>query len=199
MIRLILFSMLLCLPVSSFGKTLGTVGKTYSFAEKDALTEIEDRAKQIDWTKKLAELKSKVVNFRPEIPHLPRVIADRVRMVDPTYTLDVDVPDPRDPSQILYPKGFTFNPLQYMKMPGCVVFVDAADRQQLAWLKKSALSKEATAKILLTGGDIGQMEKLLGRPVFFANNLLVEKFEIMAVPSVACQKGVSLEIHEILP
>ena len=197
MIRFVVFAMLLCAPVSSFAKTLDNIGKTYPFAEKDALSEIEEKARRVDWKKQMASLKEKMVNFRPAVPSLPKVIEDRLRQVDMTYTLNVDVPDPRDPSQILYPKGFSFNPLSYMTLPGCVVFVDPGDRQQLAWLKKSSFAKESMARILLTGGNVGRVEQTLGRPVFFADSILVERFQIMAVPSVACQKGVSLEIHEI--
>lgn len=199
MMKLVLALLLVCVPVAVSANNLGVVGKTYPFAEKDALAEVEERAKQVDWNKHLANLKKGLVKFRPETPELPRVIANRVRLVDPAYTLDVDVPDPRNPSQILYPRGFTFNPFQYMTMPGCVVFVDASDKKQLAWLQGSHFVKETGSRILLTGGDVGQMEKRFARSFFYADSILVERFEIMAVPSVACQKGVSLEIHEILP
>lgn len=199
MTRLVIVLMLLCAPALSSAKNLGIVGKTYPFAEHDALAEIEERARKVDWNKQLAGLKKRLVKFRPETPDLPRVVADRVRLVDPTYTLEVDVPDPRNPSQILYPKGFTFNPFQYMTMPGCVVFVDVGDKKQLAWLQKNKLVREGSTRVLLTGGDTGQMEEMFRRPFFYADDILVDRFGIMAVPSTACQKGASIEVHEFLP
>jgi conjugal transfer pilus assembly protein TraW len=197
--NLLILFLLVCIPATTSAINLGVVGKTYQFAERDALAEVEERAKQVDWSKQMANLKRGVVEFRPGVPELPRVIANRVRRVDPAYTLDVDVPDPRDPSRVLYPKGFSFNPFQYMTLPGCVVFVDPSDKKQLAWLKKSSFVKEATVRILLTGGDVGQMEQMFARPFYFTDSILVERFDIMAVPSAACQKGTFLEIHEILP
>jgi len=199
MIKIVLSAILLfCVPAWSYANVLGSVGKTFPFAERDALSEVEDKAKQVDWKKEMDSLKEKVVKRRPEIVKLPRTVADRVRRIDMSYTLDIDIPDPRDISRVLYPKGFSFNPLQYMTLPGCVVFADAGDRGQMAWLRKNAYVKESASKILLTGGDIGKTEQILSRPLFYADPALVERFEIMAVPSVACQKGVSLEIHEIL-
>lgn len=198
MIR-ILIVLTLMLPAVASAKSLGVVGKVYSFAEKDALAEIEARARAVDWSKQLALLKREVVRYRPAAPSLPKVVANRTRLVKPVYTLDVDVPDPRDVSRVLYPKGFTFNPFQYMALPGCVVFMSAADEKQVAWLKKSRFADDATARVLLTGGDIEKMEQYFYRQFFYADDTLVERFDILAVPSAACQKGVDLEIHEYLP
>ena len=199
MLKCLIMLLILSSPMISFGRNLGVVGKTYPFIEKDALSEIEDRAKQVDWAKHMANLEGKLVKFRPKMQELPRVVANRVRLVDTTYTLDVDVPDPRDPSRVLYPKGFTFNPFQYMSLPGCIVFVDASDKKQLSWLSKSPYPKEVMTRILLTGGDVGQMEEVYGRPFFYADNMLVDRLGVMAVPSAACQKGVQIEVQEFLP
>ncbi len=37
--------------ISAHAKDLGIAGATYPIAEKDALAEIEERAKQVDWEK----------------------------------------------------------------------------------------------------------------------------------------------------
>lgn len=190
---------ILSFATDSSAKNLGIVGKTFPFAEKDALTEIEDRAKQVDWKRNMVGLKENLQKFRPELIELPRVVANRIRIVDPTYTLEVDVPDPRDPSRVLYPKGFTFNPFQYMNLPGCIVFMNPLDKDQQIWLKNSLFLNDVTAKILLTDGDIGKMERTYGRPFFYADNILIDRLSVMAVPSAVCQKGVSIEIQEFLP
>jgi len=53
----------LLLGVSSVqAKVLGTFGMTYRISERDALTEIEERARQVDWHKVLD--KRKVENYQ---------------------------------------------------------------------------------------------------------------------------------------
>lgn len=199
MIKILTLMVALSVPAVATAKNLGVVGKTYPFAEKDALAEVEERVKQVDWDKQMANLKTGMVDFKPELVGLPKVIANRTRKIDPNYTLDVDVPDPRDPSRVLYPKGFQFNPFQFFTLPGCVVFFNADDKKQVSWFRKSSFSSDANATILLTGGDVAKMEEVLNRPVTYATSTLAERFDIMAVPSVACQKGAEVEVYEYLP
>jgi len=184
-------------PIAASPKCLGIAGKTYRFAEKDGLSEVEERARQVDWKKEMSGLRASAKAATTVQLSIPRAAENRARAVDMTYTLQEDMPNPQNPSLVLYPKGFSFNPLQYMTMPGCVVFVDVADKAQREWLKTSRYGKDSTATILLTGGDLGQMERTLGRPLFYADRILVDEFDIAVVPSIACQKGVSLEVQEI--
>ena len=185
------------LPVVAAADVIGTVGRTYPFAELDALSEITERAKQLDWKRIFAEAGKKGRSLRPAIPELPRAASTRKRQVEMSYTLDADVPDPKFPSRVLYPKGFTFNPLEYMAMPTCVVFVDVSDRNQREWLFSSRQGRDPMTPILLTGGDMDVIESRLKRPVYYADQLLLERFGIESVPAIACQKGVSLELEEI--
>jgi len=188
---------MLLAPSLTFAKDLGTVGKTYAFAERDALAEVQERVKHVDWKKQMDGLRASGRKIVKEQLDIPRATADRVKVVDATYTLETDVPDPRNPSRVLYPRGFSLTPLQYMTLPGCVVFVDGDDRSQRDWLKSSGYGADSTAMIILTGGDLPREEKSFQRPLYFADSALIERFGIAAVPSVACQKGESFEVQEI--
>ena len=177
---------------------IGSVGATYSFAEKDALSEIEARAKQIDWQAAFAHIKKQGMNFKPkDAKKLPKAERHLVRQVDMTYTLDVDIPDPKNPSRILYPRGFSFNPLQYATLPVQMVFIDTSDRRQMKWLKSSPLAADPLTVVALTGGDVEKTEKLIGRAVFFADSVLGDRFDIRVVPSIARQNGLIMEVEEI--
>jgi conjugal transfer pilus assembly protein TraW len=184
-------------PVLASAGVIGTVGQTYPFAERDALTEVQEAAKKVNWKKLLAAAKEQARHYRPSMLELRRATVARKRQVDMSYTLDVDVPDPRDPSRILYPKGYSFNPLHFMTMPACVVFINAGDRAQRDWLISSPYGHDLLTPILLTGGDVDGIERALKRPVYSADSLLLERFGIEVVPSVACQNGDSLEVEEI--
>ena len=47
---------------------------------------------------------------------------ERTFLVDMTYTLDRDIADEK--GNVVYPKGYTFNPLDYITYPGTLVILD---------------------------------------------------------------------------
>ena len=93
-------------------KNPGEVGRTWPIAEQDALTEIEAKARQVEWRKVLERKKVEAYQGPPDKGSLPRARRDRTVPVDLTYTTSIDVPDGK--GGILYPKGYTFNPLDYV-------------------------------------------------------------------------------------
>ncbi|MDD2900322.1 MAG: hypothetical protein PHI31_16630 [Desulfuromonadaceae bacterium] len=186
----------LVLGVSSVqAKELGTFGMTYRIAEQDALAEIEERAKQVDWHKVLD--KRKVENFQgpPDRVRLPRAKRNRSFPVDMTYTTEIDVPDGK--GGILYPKGYTFNPLDYVTYPKTLVVIDGTDPEQVKWFAASEYDKRLDVTLLLTGGSFGAVSKRISRPLFYADRKIVERFKLKAVPSVVRQKGRMMEVLEI--
>jgi len=182
--------------VSALAKDLGSFGKTYPVAEKDALTEIEDRAKQVDWSKVLD--KKKVENYQgpPDRGILPRAERERARQVDMTYTTEIDVPDGK--GGILYPKGYTFNPLDYIAYPKTIIVINGNDRSQVAWFKESEYSQRLDVTLLITEGAFGIISRQIDRTVSYANNKIISRFQLKAVPSIIRQKGRLMEVIEIV-
>lgn len=178
----------------SQAKVIGTVGQVYPIAERDALTEIEERAKEVNWRSILD--KEKPEDFRPSnLVQLPRAQHDRSFLVDMTYTLEFDVPDGR--GGILYPRGYRFNPLDYIPFNQTLVVLDGDDPEQLDWLKRSSLLSEPGSQILLTQGAFSRVGEQLGRAVFYADRRILERFNLAAVPSVISRKGRLMEVKEI--
>lgn len=175
-------------------KVLGTFGQVYAITEPDALAEIEERARSINWQSILD--KEKPEDFRPShLVQLPRAKRDRSFLVDMTYTLEFDVPDGQ--GGILYPRGYRFNPLEYVPFNQTLVILDGDDPEQLAWLKSSSLLSEPSSLILLTQGAFSRVGKQLGRTVFYADRRILERFNLAAVPSVVSRKGRLMEVKEI--
>lgn len=179
-------------------RDLGTLGATYQIHERDALEEIEERATQVDWGKVFDKEKNeqKIKNYRPkDLVAVKKAEQCRVRSVDITYTLDFDIPDGK--GNVLYPKGFTFYPLDYIAYPGTIVILDGTDREQVEWFKMSAYFKNSNSVLWITDGNYYNLATELGRAVFYANSQIVDRFNILAVPSVIVQKGNLLEVTEI--
>ncbi|MEM7828474.1 MAG: hypothetical protein QW561_03960 [Candidatus Aenigmatarchaeota archaeon] len=175
---------------------LGRYGKTYEIVERDALEEIEEKAKSVDWAKVVAPVRERIKDFKlPNIPlSLQDADRDRVFTVDMTYTLGFDITDGK--GNILYPRGYTFNPLDYISYPNTLVFIDGKKRSHIKWLKESGIMKSLSVRILITGGSYYELSKELKRPVFYATKRIVERFHIQRLPSVVKQKGKVMEVRE---
>ncbi|MDF1556552.1 MAG: hypothetical protein P1P84_26075, partial [Deferrisomatales bacterium] len=115
--------------------------------------------------------------------------------VDMTYTLEVDLPDGK--GGVLYPKGFTFNPLEYVFYPNVLVVLDGDDAEQMAWFQESALARDPRVRVLLSGGGWSEVGAQLRRPVFYLTAPIRQRFQLEAVPTVVWQAGKTMEAREI--
>ena len=176
---------------------LGNIGATYPVVERDALAEIEERAKAVDWGKAFdpKRTRERIQNYRPEgMEALPAAKKDRVFQVDVSYTLDFDIPDGR--GGILYPRGFSFNPLAYVFLPNVLVVIDGGNERQIEWFKASSYAKDHRVMLLLCGGSYTRVMEKLKRPAFYADARIVKRFQLKAVPAVIVQKGTVMEVRE---
>ncbi|GAA0458229.1 conjugal transfer protein TraW [Sphingomonas molluscorum] len=172
-----------------------TIGRTWPIAEPDALSEIEakvatlprDMSKAFGPRDKWSALKS--------APLAPAT-ADRTRTVVPFYTLDFDITLPG--GKTLYPKGFTFNPLTFVKLPQRLVVVHPRD---LAWALRTARQSDF---ILLTAlgqenGDPITLTEKTGRAIYILEERVKERLGLTVAPVVVAQAGQKLVLTEFGP
>ena len=191
-IAILVLTVVLCGSVQA--KDLGTVGKTYPIAERDSLAEIQEKARHIDLKHLYAQARPE--KYRPvDLKKLPRAVKARIYQVDMTYTLENDIPDGK--GGILYPRGYTFNPLDYVPFGKVLVLIDGDDRQQVEWFFKSQYRTDPKVMLLLTGGSYMPLQKSFGRPIFYATQPIIQRFGLSAVPSVVRAKGRQMEVQEI--
>jgi conjugal transfer pilus assembly protein TraW len=178
-------------------KDLGRYGTLYPIAEPDALVEMKAKAARVDWGKYLNRdrMARKIREYKPkELVKLPAARHDRTFLVDMSHTLNTDIPDGK--GGILYQKGYTFNPLDYVKLDRTLVIINGSDRRQVDWFRRSVWKKDINVMLLLTDGSYSTLGKRLKRPVFYADRMLVTRLKLQAVPSVAVQKGRMIEVTE---
>jgi conjugal transfer pilus assembly protein TraW len=202
-IRRILTAAFLCLLMASTApaRDLGTFGAVYDIVEKDALKELQEKAKSVDFSK--AVDKNAVVrrarDFTPEDVKETRMISparkSRTFLVDMTYTLERDIKDEK--GNVVYPAGYTFNPLNYVAYPRILVILNGRRPEQIGWFEKSSYAKDAQVTLLLTDGSYSELSASLKRPVFYASTRVIEVFRIQAVPSVVRQSGTYMEVTEV--
>lgn len=180
-------------------KHLDTIGRVFPVDEPDALAEIRDAANRMNRQATIGPeaARTKIQHFRPDTLHsLPPAKTDKVFQVDMIYTLGNDIPDGK--GGVLYPKGYTFNPLDYVNLTSVLVVIDAEDRWQVEWFKGSPYGSDYHTRLLLSGGDYYDLAEQLKRPVFYLMDDVAERLHLAAVPSVIRQNGRKLEVTEVL-
>ena len=171
---------------------LEPVGPTSVVIEIDLGDELRQRAVSVD----VKQLRSAQARYQPANLHaLPRATKDTTTMVDLTHTLEQDLVDAQ--GTILYPSGFTFNPLRYVSLSGALVVIDGSDPEQVAWFKGSPYGDNHRALLLLSGGLAATLRDELVRPVAYLTEDIAQRLQLQAVPSVVVEQDNQLVIREV--
>lgn len=182
-------ALMLGLSTARADAATSTIGRTWSIAEPDAMAEIEARvARAPDMA---AQFGSRASWSAMRGAALAPARANRVQTLVPFYTVEEEIrlPDGR----LLYPKGFTFNPLDYVSLPQRLVIVHPRD---LGW----ALAKARfTDFILLTAGDAIALSEKTGRPLFILEERVKERLGLTVAPVIVAQEGKKLVLTEYAP
>lgn len=175
-----------CFALSPLRSYSAVIGQVYDVVEPDALTEIEQKAGSVDWKKALDKPQDEWGAFTGvDVPYANET---KRRTYIPFYTAEFDVKD--STGRILYPKGFTFNPLAFATLPNRIVVIDPA---QETWLEGKI---RATDQIIFTHGNVVKARERLHVPIFILDEKTRQRLDIQAVPSIVEQKGQMLSIQE---
>jgi conjugal transfer pilus assembly protein TraU len=166
------------------------IGNTYPIVESDMFEDVEKAVASTDWKGVLKKNEDDWSAFGGV--KLPLATAHRNRRVIPWYTTDIEIKDPRN-GEILYPKGFTFNPLQYRSLPFRVLILAPGQED---WLKDNL---RATDVIAYTFGNVPKMtleHNLSSNQVFILNSPMVKEMRLEFVPSIVTQYKNAYQIEE---
>ena len=171
---------------------LEPVGPTSAVIETDLGEVLRQRAVRVD----VERLRSAQVHYQPaNLQALPRAEKDTTTRVDLTHTLEQDLVDAQ--GTILYPAGFTFNPLRHVSLTGALVVIDGSDPEQVAWFKGSPYGSNRRALLLLSGGLAAALRDELLRPVAYLTEDIARRLQLRAVPSIVVERDNQLEIREV--
>jgi conjugal transfer pilus assembly protein TraW len=190
-ILMLTLGLLLVFP--AYGKNLGTIGMTYPIVESDLVEEIKA---SIDYEKLAKVMEEHRQSYKAkDIYALPTVKRDRTFFVDMTYTLDHDIAN--ENGEIMYQRGFTWNPLDYVSLPSGLVVINSEDRKQVEWFEKSPYNRNRQIKLLISAGFAAPLIKQLDRPVFYLTKTIADRLQLAAAPCVITQNGKKMMVQEI--
>ena len=186
--KLFFIALFIASPLFAEVKAIHAPGQTYAISEIDALTEIEEKAKTAD-VKGFVEKKPRsswsAFNGFP----LPSANETQVRAFVPWYILEFDIKGKN--GEVIYPKGFTFNPLEHIKLPGRIVIFKLS---QAAKIKKYLKPGDT---LIADTGDVIEASNKLGSHIYILSDKLAKRLGVSVAPSFIEQKGSQLIIKEV--
>jgi len=181
-------------PAFGVVRNLGVAGETYQVVEPDVVVELKQQAVARNRIKDDAFLE-RIKNYQPaDLHQLPRTAEDRTFLVDMTYTLDRNLID--GDGKVIYPKGYTFNPLDYVSFPGGLMVIDGDDSSQVKWFEKTPYADNHRVRLLLSNGYAFKLIEQLKRPVFYLTDDIARRLQLSAAPSLVIQKDDELQVRE---
>ncbi|MBU0991719.1 MAG: hypothetical protein KJ737_04410 [Proteobacteria bacterium] len=179
-------------------KDLGVYGTSYPIIEQDGIEALDDLSKGVTIQDLISpeEVKRKIKDFRPETVSLPRCTEEREFLVGLSYSLEFDIPDQN--GNIIYPKGYAFNPLKYTTNPKTYIFIDGDDPDQVNWFTHSSYADSAGVILMITKGSYLELIEDLDRPVFYALKKITDRFQLEHVPSIVKQQGEYMHVKEVI-
>jgi len=176
-------------------KNLGVTGQTYPVVEPDLVAELQQKATTNPVQQEI--ILSQLHTYQPAGLHrLPRATRDMTYSVDMSYTLDRDLVNGR--GKVIYPKGFTFNPLDYVSFPGALLILDGNDPDQIDWFRATPYVHDHQLRLLISDGYAQHLIEQLKRPVFYLTDEIAERLQLSAVPALVLQNNDMLQVHEFL-
>lgn len=190
--------LVLLLPFNTYAVDLGIVGAVYDISEKDILDEIEERAKKVNWK---AMIDESAKNLKATIGRidraLPKAADNATYIIDLTMSLEnpIYTRDRNGKPQVLYPKGYKFNALDYTKISKTYVFFDATRPEEIAWFKAN-YANTVSAMPIITRGSALEFADEIKREVYLIDDELMRKFKLKATPTIVYQEKNMLRADE---
>jgi len=131
-----------------------------------------------------------------ETMSLPTALTETEQLLDLSYTVPWDITDAE--GEVLYPKGYRFNPLENRRFRTMIV-IDGSDESQLNWADNLEDSADPMTRIVITQGNIAAVSKRFKRRVYRLHPQVAQRFRIETVPTIVQQKGAVLAVKSIHP
>lgn len=176
-----------------FAKDYGVQGNQWPVTEVDVRQLLVASAADVDWSKPQAQIKESANRFLENLPKRQLPLAERTQTAwfDPSIVLTSDIqvpvkqPDGTYAWQVLYPKGTRVNPLEKYRPVTAMLFFDGSQEDQVKFVQQ-VLAKEPNRIMIIEAGagDLKKMNETFKRPVFYAQDALINRFQVKYLPSL---------------
>lgn len=203
LIQRFVLSLSFFVPIASvYADSLGVIGDTFPIAEMSFLSFIELRLNELALHGELDKINEDMARTaqahanRPTPVGLTRAMVTNEHLYTPEAWINEDILDAQ--GRIVVAAGTHINALE--KLPQYEpywLFFNGDDDAQVRWAKNQ-LTKNSDAKIILTGGAVGGMERVLQHEIFFDQmGRISHQLGINQVPAIVSRRNNKLAILEV--
>lgn len=165
------------------------VGNTYDIEEKDAEIELMEKVDNINWENEIKKRNDPSGWAASQTVTLPMVEITQTRSYVPFYKSEFEIKDLK--GKVIYPKGYTFNPLQFVRMPNKLYILSPTTSKYFV----GKISNRD--QVIIANGNPLDQREVFNSPVFSLDEKTKERLGIEKVPSIVWQEGALLKIKEI--
>lgn len=196
-----------CLLLAALGAKaadLGTFGTTYDITESDARAWIMRMVSEMDASQLKERYEEQIENYDATLPQYETLTADidRTRQVDMSITLSRDIiaPVPQEDGTVeehyLGRKGQVINPLDHAAPREGLLFIDGSDEDQVRFMRAALEYDPLHLMPVLVKGRAFKQAEAIGRPVFHALPVMIDKLNIEHTPALARPDGKYVAVTE---
>lgn len=178
-------------------------GGTYKIAEPDVLSEVQSRQNRA--VKEIERQSKREIDEIKKLKGEPLARAQKTfsYYVDPTYTLLEDIPRvDRNGNKIgvLYPKGYRFNPLDYIRIaPPPIIAFNACDKKEVELVKRLS-SGRPDVMYASSGCEVEDFPKNIDRKLYLVTDEMKDRFDLKYTVSVVSvdmkAKRIKVEVYK---
>jgi conjugal transfer pilus assembly protein TraW len=186
-----LFSM--CSSALLHAEDIGVRGDVWEITEVDIRQLFLQDAHDVDWEKKNQELTKSVENKvdNPDPFNLPHASKTETHYVDPSIVSSrehkalIRQDDGSFKWEVIVKKGHKENPLTKVRPPQNMFFFDGRDKRQVEFAKAMMMEFKMRILPVQTAGAYKKLSEEVNLPIYYADENLLQKLQIKAVPSMA--------------
>ena len=179
-----------------------TVGPVYDIKEPSIYVQLQQLLDQKKANGELAELErqgreraERTIRMPEPVPGLFVAKQKRAWTYDPSVVATTDIRD--QDGNLVVARGTAVSPLTQASWRP-MVFFDQRDEAQVAYAKRVMKEWNGRGKAVLVGGDWIALTKSWKQQVYFDQKaILIQRFNISAVPATVVQRGNVLQVTEI--
>jgi len=175
----LLTSLLAGTPGGVNAKDLGRVGRVYTIVETTLCGNRETAHERPPQNNRIA---------------LPATTRAGEQFLDLSYIVPRDISDAE--GNVLFSKGYRFNPLQHRRFRTMIV-INGADQRQAQWAAGLEASADVMTRIVITEGEKANLAGRFRQSVYYLHPQVAERYRITSVPTIIRQKGDYLEVAAI--
>jgi hypothetical protein len=180
-------------PVSAVD--LGVQGKVWEITEIDIRQLVMESATRANFGQYNEQREDSARKFLDNLPKRTTGRADQTetRWIDPSMEIASDIQgageNPLSKAlewSTMFKKGTRVNPLLVYRPATAMLFFDGSSKEQVEFVE-NVLRQDQHGRVTLveaSGANVGTLTKTMGRPVFYANEQMIQRFSINITPAL---------------